>query len=79
MFEVIYLTLPAMGTVLNGVRLFDKKSVTLDVKIHLVHLPHMSMQNREKPNQVPAQLYRNTDDAEDSDPAVPTSDGTRLR
>ena len=79
MFEVLYFTLSTMGTVLNGLRLFDKKSVTLDVKIHLVHLPHMSMQNREKPNQVPAQLYGSTDDAEESDPAVPASDGTRLR
>ena len=45
-FEETFLILPTMGTILIGMSFFEKYSVNLDIKNHLVHFPNhmMSMQ-----------------------------------
>ena len=47
-FEEVFLVLPTMGTILIGMTFFEKYSVNLDMKNHLVHFPNhmMSMQVR---------------------------------
>ena len=51
-FEEKFLILPTMGTILIGMSIFEKYSVNLDIKNHLVHLPNhmMSMQVRQQEN-----------------------------
>ena len=39
-FEETFLILPAMGTILIGMSFFEKYSVNLDIKNHLVHFPN---------------------------------------
>ena len=49
-FEEVILVLPTMGTILMGMSFFEKNSVNLDIKNHLVHFPNhmMSMQVRQQ-------------------------------
>ena len=51
-FEETFLILPTMGTILIGMSFFEKYSVNLDIKNHLVHFPNhmMSMQVRQQKN-----------------------------
>ena len=51
-FEEVFLVLPTMGTILIGMSFFEKYSVNLDIKNHLVHFPNhmMSMQVRQQTN-----------------------------
>ena len=51
-FEEVFLVLPTMGTILIGMSFFEKNSVNLDIKNHLVHFPihMMSMQVRQRTN-----------------------------
>ena len=51
-FEETFLILPTMGTFLIGMSFFEKYSVNLDIKNHLVHFPNhmMSMQVRQPKN-----------------------------
>ena len=51
-FEEVFLVLPTMGTILIGMSFFEKYSVNLDIKNHLVHFPNhmMSMQVRQQIN-----------------------------
>ena len=51
-FEEVFLVLPTMGTTLIGMSCFEKYSVNLDIKNHLVHFPNhmMSMQVRQQTN-----------------------------
>ena len=49
-FEEVFLVLRTMGTILIGMSFFEKFSVILDIKNHLVHFPNhmMSMQVRQQ-------------------------------
>ena len=49
-FEEVFLVLATMGTILIGMSFFEKYSVNLDIKNHLVHFPNhmMSMQVRHR-------------------------------
>ena len=51
-FEEVFFVLPTMGTILIGMSFFEKYSVNLDIKNHLVHFPNhlMSMQVRQQTN-----------------------------
>ena len=51
-FEEVFLVLPTMGTILIGMSFFEKYSVNLDIKNHLVHYPNhmMSMQVGQQTN-----------------------------
>ena len=51
-FEEVFLVLPTMGTILIGMTFFEKYSVNLDIKNHLVNFPNhlMSMQVRQQTN-----------------------------
>ena len=51
-FDKTFLILPTMGTILIGMSFFEKYSVNLDIKNHLVHFPNhmMSMQVRQQKN-----------------------------
>ena len=51
-FEETFLILPTMGTIFIGMVFFEKYSVNLDIKNHLVHFPNhmMSMQVRQQKN-----------------------------
>ena len=52
-FEETFLVLPTRGTILIGMSFFEKYSVNLDIKNHLVHFPNhmMSMQVKQQQNQ----------------------------
>ena len=49
-FEEVFLVLPTMGTILIGISFFEKQSVNLDIKNHLVNFPThmMSMHVRQQ-------------------------------
>ena len=51
-FEETFLILPTMGTILIGMSFFEKYSVNLDIKNHVVHFANhmMSMQVRQQKN-----------------------------
>ena len=51
-FEETFLILPTMGTILIGMSYFEKYTVNLDIKNHLVHFPNhmMSTQVRQQKN-----------------------------
>ena len=66
---------PTKGTIMLRTSFFELHSVTLDLKNHFLHLPGISMQLRKiSTNRYLKSFSKIEHDADNSDPAVPTSD-----
>ena len=79
-FEKTFISLPTLGMVLIVMSFFEKYLVTIDVKKFFSTTFGQFNASMQKVQQERLEKFcRITDNSEDRDPAVPTSDGTRPR